>query len=76
MRSPHLKYSNFVVEMYSCVIKIAIDVIRSVLLVTTIPKLVFSLDNLDEVIAEPDPFKVSVKIQRIFFLFKLLYFFL
>ena len=62
-------------EMYSFVIKIAIDVIRAVLLVTTIPKLVFSIDNLDEVIAEPDPFKIPVRIQRIFFLVKLLYFF-
>ena len=53
--------------MYSFVIKIAIVVIRAVLLVNTIPTIGLSIDNTDVVFADPNPNNISVKINVTFF---------
>ena len=54
----------------------AIDVIKAVLLVNTIPASELSLDKIDVVIAEPDPNIISVTSNSTFFLFQNLYSFL
>ena len=58
------------------VIKIAIDVNEFVELVVTIPMLALIITILVVTIVNLDPIKNSVIIDYIFFLFKLLYFFL
>ena len=62
--------------MYLLVIKIAIDVNEAVEQVNTVPMLGFNNDILEVVIAGADPYKSSFIINKTFFLFKLLYFFL
>ena len=62
--------------MYSLVIKIAIDINKPEELLNTIPMLGFINDIVEVVIADPDPNKISVIINNIFFLLILLYFFL
>ena len=62
--------------MYSIVSKIAIDVIRAVLLANTIPTLGLSIDYAEVAAVEPNPNKTSVNISKIFFLFNPLYFLL
>ena len=62
--------------MYSFVIKIAILVNKAVLDDTTIPTLGLKFDNVEVVIADPDPNNISVIINKTLFLFQLLYFFL
>ena len=56
--------------------KIAIEVIKAVLIVMTKPTLGLGNDKVDDAIAEREPNKFSQTIQIDFFLFKLLYFFL
>ena len=51
--------------MYSFVIRIAIDVVRAVLLVMTKPTLVLSDDKISDV-AESNPFLISVKSKSTF----------
>ena len=63
-------------DIYSFAIKIARDVSKAVDEVNTIPTLGFINDIVDAEIADPDPIKISVIINKTFFLFKLLYFFL
>ena len=65
----------FKFHMYPFIFKTAIDVIKSVIFVGIIPTLGFDNDKVDFVIAESDLLKGS-EINRRFFLFKLLYFFL
>ena len=60
--------------MYSLVIKIAILVNRAVLDEITIPAPVLIKPNVELPIADPGPIKISVIINKTFFLFKLLYF--
>ena len=62
--------------MYSLVITIAIEVNRAVEEVNTIPRLGFSNDIVEVVIADPEPDKISVINNNASFLFKLSYFFL
>ena len=62
--------------MYSLVIKIAIDVIRAVLLVKIKPMLELSIDNVEVVIADPHPNSISVINSQTYFLFKDSYIFL
>ena len=62
--------------MCSFVIKIAIGVNEVVELVITIPMLALIITILEVTIVNLDPIKISVIIDYIFFLFKLLYFFL
>ena len=73
-QSRNLVYPDSNFEMYSFVIKIAIDFNKAVLLVNTKPMLGFSIDDVEVVIAERDPNNTSVIIINIFFLFKLLSF--
>ena len=62
--------------MYSVVINIAIDVNKAVLdgIILPAPELINPIVELS--IADPDPIKISVTINNIFFLFIFLYFFL
>ena len=53
----------------------AIDVIRSVLVVNTVPTVGLSFDSADVVIAEPNPNNISVIVNNALFFFKHLYFF-
>ena len=62
--------------MYSLVINIAKLVIGAVEEVITIAMLGFPKEILEVVIVDADPNKVSVIINKTFFLFKLLYLFL
>ena len=62
--------------MYSLAIKIAIFVNKAVLLEIIIPAPGVISPIAEVLIADPDPIKISVIINNIFFLFKLLYFFL
>ena len=55
--------------------RIARDFIKLVEPVKTTPILGFINDIVEVLFADPDPTKISVTINRIFFLFKLLYFF-
>ena len=57
-------------------IKIARDVNKAVDEVNIIPMLGFYNDIVDVEIKDPDPIKISVIFNRIFFLFNDLYFFL
>ena len=57
-------------------IKIARDVNKAVEELSTIPMLGFIIDIVDVEIADPHPIKISVIINKTFFLFKFLYFFL
>ena len=57
-------------------IKIAILVNKAEELVNTIPMLGFIIDNLELLIADPDPINFSAIIINTFFLFNFLYFFL
>ena len=50
--------------MYSSVIKIAIDVIRALLLVIKKATLELSIDSVEVVFAEPDPNTISVIINN------------
>ena len=54
----------------------AIDVIRAELLVMGMTILGLTIDNVEDTIVELDPIKTSESIKNIFFLFKILYFFL
>ena len=76
IQSHSFVYRNFNLLIYSFVIKIAIDVNKAVEEVNTIPMLGFINDIVEVPIADPDPIKISVTINRIFFLFNHLYFFL
>ena len=57
-------------------IKIARDVNKAVEEVNTIPMLGFNKDIVEVPIADPEPTNISVIINKIFFLFNDLYFFL
>ena len=63
-------------EMYSFLIKIAIDVKRAVELINTIPMFGLIKDLVEVLIADLDPNTISVIVNRTFFLYKLLYIFL
>ena len=67
-------FSNF--EIYSLVINTAILVNRAVLLEIIMPAPGLIEPNVEELIVEADPFYISVVINNIFLLFKLLDFFL
>ena len=62
--------------MYSFVIKIAILVNKAVLLETIIPAPGLINPNVEVLIGDLDPIKLSIIINSIFFLFKISYFFL
>ena len=61
--------------MYSIVIKIAIPVNEAVEEINTIPMLGLTNDIVEVLTANHDPIKISVIINNIFFLFKILYLF-
>ena len=60
MQSLNLVSPIFNFEMSSLVFKIALEVNRAEIPVAIIPTLGFNNDNVDVVIAEPDPIKNSV----------------
>ena len=62
--------------MYSFVINIAIDVNKAVLDEILIPTPGLIKPNVELPIADPDPIKISVKINNTFFLFHDFYFLL
>ena len=70
IQSLSLVHRIFNFDMYSFVIKTAIDVITAVLLVKKIPTLGLSLYNADIVIVEPDPNNISVITNNTFFFLK------
>ena len=53
--------------MYSFVIKTAIDVNKALELVITTPMLGLINDILEVIFADPDPYKISVIINKLFF---------
>ena len=63
-------YHVFNFELFSIVIKRALDVTRAVLPVMTIPTLGFNIDYTGDVFAEPDPLRNSMTIRSIFYSFK------
>ena len=65
----------FIFDMSSCVIYIAIDVSRALLLVIITPALGFNTANVLQIIAEADPIRISVIFIKIFFIYELSYFF-
>ena len=67
IQSPNLVYGSFNFEMYSFVIKIAIDLKKAVELVNTIPILGFLNGHVEVVIADPDPKNISVISNNTFF---------
>ena len=76
MLSPNIVYPIFKFEMYSFVIKIAIDVNKAVEEVNTLPMLGIISDIVELPIDDPDPINVSVIFNNSFFLFNDLYSFL
>ena len=75
IQSHNLEYPLFNFEMFSSLIKIAIEVNRSVLDDIIMPAIGINIANVFEIIVEADPKKISVIIINIFFLFKDFYFF-
>ena len=69
-------YLIFNFDMYSFVITIANYVRKAVDLINTTKVLEFISDIVEVPMADPNPIKISVTINKNFFLFKLLYFFL
>ena len=76
IQSPNLVYLFYNTDMCSFVIKKATKAIKALLLVYTTPTLRLSTDKIEVCIAEPDPIKMCVIINKNSFLFKLLYLFL
>ena len=76
IRSRNLVNVIFSFDLYSFVIKIAIDVNRAVLDDLIKPALGFNIATVLELIVEADTIQISVIINNIFFLFELLSFFL
>ena len=76
IQSRNFVYLFLIFEMFSFVIKIAINVKRAVELVNTIRMLGFNNDIVEIPIADPDPNKFSVIINNTFFFLRIFYFFL
>ena len=66
IQARNLVHRIFSFDMYSFVIKIAMDVDRAVLLEITMPTLGFIKPIVEVPIADPDPIKISVIINKIF----------
>ena len=76
IQSLNLDYLVFNLLIYSFVIKIAIEVNKAEQVVMGIPIDGLISEKVLDVIANPLPIKISVIINKTFFLFKFLYFFL
>ena len=76
IQSPYLVYPIPNLLLYSFVVKIANEVNKAEQLAMKIPTDGLIDEKVLDVTADPDPIKISVIINKTFFLFKLFYLFL